>query len=66
MKIALTSMGEDRDAILDPRFGRAEWFLIYDQDTDTFEVIDNGENQDARQGAGVQAASAATGTGTGR
>jgi predicted Fe-Mo cluster-binding NifX family protein len=56
VKIALTAMGDGPDAILDTRFGRAEWFLIYDQETDAFEVIDNEENQGAVQGAGVQAA----------
>ena len=56
MKIAFTTFGETLGAPLDSRFGRASKFLIYDADDDTFEVVDNRWNQDAAQGAGIQAA----------
>ena len=56
MKIAFTTSGETLDAPLDSRFGRAPKFLIYDLDNDSIEVIDNGNNLNAVQGAGVQAA----------
>ncbi len=56
MKIAFTTSGGGLNAPLDGRFGRAAKFLIYDTETDTFEVIDNHQNLNAAQGAGIQAA----------
>lgn len=56
MKIVFTTSGNDLNAPLDSRFGRAALFLIYDLDTNTFEVIDNQKNLDAAQGAGIQSA----------
>ena len=56
MKIAFTTSGEGLGAPLDSRFGRAAGFLIYDLDADSFEVIDNEQNLNAAQGAGIQAA----------
>ena len=55
MKIAFTTSGQDLAAELDPRFGRAKNFLIYDTETKHFEVIDNQQNLNAAQGAGIQA-----------
>ncbi|HQL01680.1 MAG TPA: NifB/NifX family molybdenum-iron cluster-binding protein [Smithellaceae bacterium] len=54
MKIAITTSGNDLSAPLDPRFGRAPKFLIYDLEADTFNVIDNLQNLNAAQGAGIQ------------
>ncbi len=56
MKIAFTTSGIDLNAPLDNRFGRAAKFLIYDLETDTFDVIDNQQNLNAAQGAGIQSA----------
>lgn len=56
MKIALTTSGNDLSAPLDSRFGRAPKFLIYDTDSDIFEVVDNAQNLNAAQGAGIQSA----------
>lgn len=56
MKIAFTTSGDTLDAPLDMRFGRAPKFLIYDLDEGSFRVIDNEQNLNAAQGAGVQAA----------
>ena len=56
VKLAFTTSGETLDALLDSRFGRAPKFLVYDTDSDTFEVVDNQQNLDAAQGAGIQAA----------
>jgi len=56
MKIAVTSIGTDLDAEVDPRFGRAPYFLIVDSETFEFEVVDNKENVNALKGAGIQAA----------
>ncbi len=56
VKIAITSRGEDKDASVDTRFGRAEYFLIYDQETDTWECLPNRQSLTAAHGAGIQAA----------
>ncbi|MCK9560688.1 MAG: NifB/NifX family molybdenum-iron cluster-binding protein [Candidatus Marinimicrobia bacterium] len=56
MKIALTISGNDLKAPLDNRFGRAAKFMIYDLESDTFVTIDNQQNLNAAQGAGIQSA----------
>ncbi len=56
MKIAFTTSGTGLDAPMDARFGRAAKFLVYDTETATFQVIDNSQNLNAAQGAGIQAA----------
>ena len=56
MKVAFTTIGENLDSPLDPSFGRARNFLIYDLQTQTFEIISNQQNLSAAQGAGIQAA----------
>ncbi len=55
MKIAFTTSGDDMSAPMDPRFGRAAKFLIYDTDQKRFTVIDNA-NSVAAQGAGIKSA----------
>jgi predicted Fe-Mo cluster-binding NifX family protein len=55
MKIAVTSAGKDLNADLDPRFGRAAYFIIVDSDTMDFEAVENRQNLNLPQGAGIQA-----------
>jgi predicted Fe-Mo cluster-binding NifX family protein len=56
MKIVLTTSGDSLGAPLDTRFGRTPKFMIYDLQNDTFEVLDNRQNVNAAQGAGIQSA----------
>jgi predicted Fe-Mo cluster-binding NifX family protein len=56
MKIAVTSMGKDLDSPIDPRFGRARYFLIADTESGDFEIHDNEQNINALRGAGIQSA----------
>jgi predicted Fe-Mo cluster-binding NifX family protein len=56
MKIAITSLGQDLNSQIDPRFGRAAYILIVDTDRQEVEVLDNSENVNAFKGAGIQAA----------
>ncbi len=56
MKIALSTSGNDLNAALDTRFGRAAKFLVLDLDNGEFEIIDNQQNLNAAQGAGIQSA----------
>lgn len=55
MKIAITSQGKDLNSPVDPRFGRAKFFVIVDTDTGEFSAVDNTQNLNALQGAGIQA-----------
>lgn len=63
MKIAITCSGANLDAPLDPRFGRAASFLIYDTETEQTRVIPNQQNMQAAQGAGIQAGQTVAGAG---
>lgn len=56
MKIAVSSTGGNIDCKVDMRFGRTLGFIIYNIDDDTYEFIDNVQNLNAAQGAGIQAA----------
>jgi predicted Fe-Mo cluster-binding NifX family protein len=56
MKIAFTSKGEAWDSAIDPRFGRADYILIYDTDQDSLQAIDNRTVQSVAHGAGPQTA----------
>jgi predicted Fe-Mo cluster-binding NifX family protein len=56
MKIAVSSTGPTLKSKVDQRFGRAGLFLMVDDSTLAFEVINNQQNIDAAQGAGIQAA----------
>jgi predicted Fe-Mo cluster-binding NifX family protein len=56
LKIAVSASGSDLEAQVDPRFGRAPFFLIINPDTMEFEVVPNQPNLQAAQGAGVQSA----------
>lgn len=58
MKVAVTAQGPDLDSVVDPRFGRARYFLLIDTDTGQFTAHDNVQNLNAAQGAGIQAAQA--------
>lgn len=63
MKIIFTAAGDGLEAPLDPRFGRAPKFILFDLDSGAFEVLDNADNAAGAQGVGVQAANAAVRTG---
>ena len=63
MKIAITASGNGLASALDPRFGRAQSFLLYDLEQESFTVIDNQQNLSAAQGAGIQAAETIAGQG---
>ena len=54
MKIAITSNGNSLDAILDSRFGRCSYFVIYDTDNKSIEFIPN-PNKESIEGAGPAA-----------
>jgi predicted Fe-Mo cluster-binding NifX family protein len=57
MKVAISAQTNDIDSLVDPRFGRARWFIVADSETGEWLAHDNSGNVDAAGGAGVQAAS---------
>jgi len=54
MKIAVSSTGKDLNSLIDPRFGRCQYFIFVDPETMEFEAFEN-EGLMAMGGAGVQA-----------
>lgn len=54
MKLAITSMGDTLDSKVDPRFGRAAYFIVGDSEIMDFTIIKN-ENV-AGSGVGISSA----------
>lgn len=59
MKLCITSAGKEMESGIDPRFGRAPWFLIVDTDTGISEAVENTAATQG-QGAGISAAQLVT------
>jgi predicted Fe-Mo cluster-binding NifX family protein len=55
MKIAVSSMGEDLNSMLDVRFGRCNYFAIYDTEGGMVKALEN-RGQMSGGGAGIAAA----------
>lgn len=56
MLVAITSTGSELNSPMDDRFGRARYILIVDTNTEEVQVLDNNDNLNAAQGAGIQSA----------
>ena len=54
MKICISSKGKDKESLLDKRFGRCDYFQIYDTETGDFRVLEN-ESKMSNGGAGIAA-----------
>ena len=61
MKIAVSAQGRELNSPVNPRFGRCEYFVIYDQQTDSVESIANPGTTGAG-GAGIKTAQALANT----
>jgi len=53
MKTLITSKGDSTDSFFDLRFGRGQYFCIYDDESGKLEFIKN-ENAEAQGGAGTK------------
>lgn len=51
MKVAITSTGNTLESLLDERFGRCSYFVIYDTESKSTEFVPN-PNKEAANGAG--------------
>ena len=56
MKIAFTTKGTNWDSAMDTRFGRTEYFLIYDEDKDELPYYNNRDSANDAHGAGHKTA----------
>lgn len=56
MKVAVSALGPTLDAQVDERFGRAAYLLVHDTESGGTQIIDNNDNRNALQGAGLGAA----------
>jgi predicted Fe-Mo cluster-binding NifX family protein len=65
MKIAISAETSSPDGAVDPRFGRAKYFQVFDDATGSWEAVDNTQNLQATQGAGIQSAANVVNAGCG-
>ncbi len=57
MKIGFTAKGKEWDSAIDPRFGRAEYLLVYDDEKDELSSYDNTGMSEQAHGVGPGTAS---------
>jgi len=53
MKIAFTSTGTNWESKIDSRFGRAEYIVLYNEENEHLEIIDNSSIKNEAHGAGT-------------
>ena len=56
MRIAFTTKGTTWDSKMDPRFGRTEYFLIYDEVSNELIHMDNRDSANDAHGVGPKSA----------
>jgi predicted Fe-Mo cluster-binding NifX family protein len=55
MRIAFTANGKTWDSLIDPRFGRTEYFVVYDESSNELSVFNNSDIREEAHGAGTAA-----------
>jgi predicted Fe-Mo cluster-binding NifX family protein len=56
MRIVFTSTGKSWDSLIDSRFGRAEYLVLFDEESDELAVTDNSAVKNEAHGAGTATA----------
>ena len=56
MKIVFTTVGKEWDSKMDARFGRAKYFVAFDEDKNELTSVDNSDVENEAHGAGPKAA----------
>lgn len=56
MKIVFTAKGDSWDSPMDPRFGRMDILVTYDEEKEELLAIANSETESMEHGAGLQTA----------
>ncbi len=65
MKIVVSAKGDTPESEVDPRFGRAAWFLVFDTEGGTWQAVNNASAISAAHGAGIVSAEAVCRLGAG-
>ena len=63
MTIVVSSKGRTPESEVDPRFGRASCFLVFDTGSGAWQAVDNAPALSAAHGAGIQSAETVCGLG---
>lgn len=56
MKLIFTTQGTDWDSTIDPRFGRTQYFFVYDEESEEIQSFDNTAIENEAHGAGPKTA----------
>lgn len=56
MKIAIACLKDSEKTEISPRLGRSPWIGLYDTESGNWEFVENSQNLNAAQGAGIQTA----------
>ena len=56
MKLIFTTKGTTWDSAMDPRFGRTEFFFVYDEESAEIQTFDNAAMGEQAHGAGPKTA----------
>ncbi|NPA67833.1 MAG: dinitrogenase iron-molybdenum cofactor biosynthesis protein [Chlorobi bacterium] len=56
MKIVFTAKGKEWNSPVDPRFGRTEYFFIYDDEKNEVSIANNADSSKEAHGAGPKTA----------
>lgn len=56
MKILFTAKGGSWDSRMDPRFGRTDVLVVYNEENDSLSALSNTDTETMEHGAGLQAA----------
>jgi predicted Fe-Mo cluster-binding NifX family protein len=56
MKLIFTTQGTDWESPMDPRFGRTQFFFVYDEESEYIQTHDNTAIENEAHGAGPKTA----------
>jgi predicted Fe-Mo cluster-binding NifX family protein len=56
MNIVFTAQGKEWASKMDARFGRAQFFVVYNEEEETLKSLDNSDVENEAHGAGPKAA----------
>ena len=56
MKLVFTTQGADWESPMDPRFGRTQFFFVYDEESEEVQTHDNTAIENEAHGAGPRTA----------
>lgn len=56
MKIAVSTITAESGSKVEPRFGRAKMFMVYDTDSSQWSLLENAVQMNSPHGAGIQTA----------